>query len=81
MPIHLIEILRTLNRRIDHSFTDPDGKTTIDESNRRKRAKVLKICYLFFANNVSFVPVKTRKRGRIKRKLRRRLTIKNSVTD
>jgi hypothetical protein len=80
-PIHLLEMLRTLNQRIEHPFVDPTKHFVIDESSKRSPLVTFKIPYIFFSANVAFVPVKTRKRGRIKRKLRRRLTIKNRVTD
>lgn len=81
IPIHFVDMLRTLNRRIDHPFLDPFVKDVFDETDSKYHPTSIYIPYFFFLKNVSFVPIKTRKRGRIKRKLRRRLTAKNRVTD
>ena len=81
IPLYFVEMLRTLNQRIDHPFFNPYDKLVFDESNPRTTLSLIKVPYFFFIKNVSFVPSKTRKRGRIKRKLRRRLFVKNRVSD
>lgn len=81
VPIHFVEMLRLINKRIDHPFFNPYENAIFDESASSTPVRVIQIPYFFFTKNTSFVPVKTRKRGRIKRKLRRRLIAKNRVAD
>ena len=81
IPVHFVEMLRIINRRIDHPFFNPYSNVAFDESLRTIPMTVIRIPYFFFTKNSSFVPIKTRKQGRIKRKLRRRLVAKNRVSD
>jgi len=81
VPIYFVEMLRLINKRIDHPFFNPYENTIFDESSSSTPLRVVQIPYFFFTRNTSFVPIKTRKRGRIKRKLRRRLVAKNRLAD
>ena len=81
VPIHFVSMLKMLNKRIDHPFFNPYTKAPFNESPLSSKLTVIKVPYFFFLKNTTFVPVKTRKRGRIKRKLRRRLVAKNRVVD
>lgn len=86
IPVMLTKLLTTLNKPIIHSFTDPLSNILIDETSHEYRTTRLKkplllTPYIYFTQNKSFTYMKTRKRGRVKRKIRRKLVKLNNVID
>lgn len=80
-PIFLNEILLTLNQRIDHKFINPIDNQTIDEISPFSPFVYVTFSYFTFYNNKAFVIVRGKKKGRIKRKLLRKLVASNRIVD
>jgi len=79
IPACLPEIVKFLNQPIAHKFIDPLEHRIIDEN--EENTKRIKFFYFIFLHNRSFVKNKIRQSGRIKRKIRRKLILENSVID
>ena len=79
IPAFLPEIVNFLNQPIAHKFIDPLEHRIIDEN--EENTKRIKFFYFIFLHNRSFVKNKIRQSGRIKRKIRRKLILENSVID
>jgi hypothetical protein len=80
-PSNLVEILKLINTPIIHKFIDPIEHKEIDESNLKIRYFWAKFFFFIFSKNVSFSKNKERKRGRIKRKILRKLVLENRLVD
>lgn len=80
-PIFLNEMLFSLNQRIDHKFWNPIEEKLYDETGFKNPLTYIKISYFVFYKNQAFVPLKTKKKGRIKRKLLRKLVLSNKLVD
>lgn len=78
-PVFLIEILSLLNLPIAHKFTNPIDKKIIEEKNENKI--LIKILYFIFLKNIDFSLNKGPQRGRIKRKILRKIIINNKIID
>lgn len=79
IPSYLIEIINILNTPIIHKFVDPFSEKIMEESKQKK--SIFNINYFIFFKNIDFSNNKTKKSGRIKRKVTRKLIIDNSITD
>lgn len=78
-PIYLFEFLKNLNSPIVHKFFNPYDKTLIEDTvNATFNTKSI---YFIFYKNTSYSTLKTKKRGRIKRKISRKLILKNQLID
>jgi hypothetical protein len=73
------EIFSYLNNPLPAPFFDPVIKERITESltNYHK----LEVRYLYFLKTVSFTNMKYRQKGRLKRKIARKVIKKNRITD
>ena len=78
-PIHLNEILTYLNAPIIHKFENPFNDKLFEE--KKKKIPFFKIKYFIFLNNINYCTTKIKKIGRVKRKILRKLTITNKITD
>lgn len=78
-PVYLIEFLTLLNSPIIHKFINPFGDKIIEEKKNQKPS--FKILYFIFFKNQTFVFNKQRKKGRIKRKIFRKIVLENSLVD
>jgi hypothetical protein len=78
IPLYLQEILSTLNNPVVSLYKHPFGDEIIDENNFRNE---FYFDYFFFLNNKSYGFMKTRKRGRVKRKILKRIVAVNRLTD
>jgi len=76
-PVNLVEFLKLLNLEIPHKFYEPlTNREIIDDGLR-----LTKFLYFIFYKNTSYVKNKVRKKGRIKRKIFRKLVRQNNLTD
>jgi len=79
VPLHLDVFLNMLSRPLSHSFLDPTTGTVFDETKGSKFP--INLNRMFFTTPKPFGYQKTRKKGRVKRKIRRKLTKLNNVID
>lgn len=78
-PIFLIEILNFLNSPIAHKFIDPVDNKIIEETENDNL--LIKFTYFVFLQNIDFSLNKNKKKGRIKRKLIRKIIFENKIID
>lgn len=81
LPINLTEMLVFLNQPLRHKFIDPQDGNIIDELKNKNSIYCIYFNYVIFIKNKSFGFVRLRKKGRIKRKLVRKLIKRGKVTD
>lgn len=79
VPLHLDAFLLMLFRPLSHVFTDPLTGKTVDETVGAKYK--LNLYKMYFSHIKAFGYQKTRKKGRVKRKIRRKLVKLNNVID
>jgi len=79
VPVHFSLLLATLFRPLAHPFVDPLTGTTVDETQGSKG--IINMSALFFLTSKPFGTQKTKKKGRVKRKIRRKLVRSNSIID
>ena len=79
VPLFLDKLLSTLYRQLPHPFTNPFTGSVIDESTARHFN--LNISKLFFHKSRPFGYLPTKKRGRVKRKIRRKLVRAGGLID
>lgn len=79
IPLFLIEFLTLLNTPIIHKFIDPINKKIIEEKDENK--VILNFVYFIFLQNIDFSLNKGPQKGRIKRKILRKLIINNKIID
>jgi diacylglycerol kinase len=78
-PVFLLEMLNTINVPIVHKFYDPFSQTAIEE--KKPDISMIKFLYFIFLENINFSNNKVRKKGRIKRKILRKLVLKDKLVD
>jgi hypothetical protein len=78
-PTFLLEMLNFINIPIIHKFLDPISHKVIEEKNND--LCLIKFLYFIFLNNVNFSNNKIKKKGRIKRKIFRKLVLKDKIID
>lgn len=78
-PLHLSDFLFFLNTPIIHKYINPENGQIIEEKNAN--SPVFKITNFVFFKNIDFTLNKIRKKGRIKRKITRKIVISNNLTD
>lgn len=89
---HLSKLIHVLQKPIQHAFSDPLLHRTIFEqpnkSNKSKNYKNVKktqpifnFVYIYFVKTKPFGVMKTKKVGRIKRKIRRKVMKLNQIND
>ena len=85
VPVHLDQLLTAIFKPLSHPFTNPLTGEIINESDSTTRRKPKRgnvgISSITFLAPKPFSYQKTRKRGRIKRKIQRRLVRLNKVID
>ena len=79
VPLHLAQLFSFLNRPLPHLFFDPVGGRTIDETG--DDYAVFSHQSIFFTRSKPYGFQKTRKRGRVKRKIRRKIISSARVID
>ena len=78
-PTLLPEILSFINSPIVHKFQDPLTEEIIEE--KKQYTPVIKFLNFLFLENLDFSKNKTKKRGRIKRKILRKVVSSNNIVD
>ena len=79
VPVNIDLLLSTLFRPLSHPFIDPVSNEIIDETQKTTRS--LAVSTIMFLTPKPFGAQKTKKKGRVKRKIRRRIVRLNSVRD
>lgn len=82
LPTYLLDLIRFLNAPILRPFNNPtSGKddSFIQETDVKK--KILNYIYVIFLESQSYVKFKVKKKGRVKRKIRRKLIMLNKLVD
>jgi hypothetical protein len=78
-PLFINELVNFLNLPIAHKFLNPIDQKTIDESFNKKLT--IKFLYFIFTENKNFSKNKLPQKGRIKRKILRKVTFENKIVD
>ena len=78
-PLFINEIINFLNTPIAHKFVNPIDQKIIDESFNRTLS--IRFLYFIFTENKNFSKNKTPAKGRIKRKILRKITFENKIID
>jgi len=79
IPLFINEIVNFFNMPIAHKFLNPiDGKNIEENENNFTQIKFL---YFLFLNNKNFSKNKTPQKGRIKRKILRKIVFENKLVD
>lgn len=78
-PVFLLELLSFLNLPIAHKFQDPLTDETIEE--KKPIVPLIKFLYFIFLENVDFSKNKIKKKGRIKRKILRKIISTDRIVD
>ena len=86
VPFEFNKLLAVLQKPIIHQFVDPLSNKVIDETTREYRKKLLHnpifvTPFIHFVRTKSYTYLKQKKRGRVKRKIRRRLVKMNNLVD
>jgi len=78
-PTSLLEIISLINSPIIHKFNSPFSDKIIDDSQNVKT--VFNASYCIFMKTLDFSKNKQKKRGRVKRKITRKIVLENAITD
>jgi hypothetical protein len=78
-PSFFLEMINVLNTPIIHKFTDPFSDKLIEE--RKMKKNIFNITYFIFFKNIDFSNNKIRKKGRIKRKITRKVILSSGLID
>jgi hypothetical protein len=79
-PIYFLELLNLLNQRIIHKFLNPCENKFIDETVKPK-INPFRFIFFIFLKNISYSKLKLKKKGRIKRKILRKIILNNKLID
>ena len=77
-PKYLKEILRVLTSDSNVIYNHPFHKSVVNE---KEKSLTIKFLYINFTNNKSLGPVKKNKKGRLKRKISKKIILYNNVLD
>lgn len=78
-PLFINELINFLNTPIAHKFINPIDHKIVDES--INRTLCIRFLYFIFTENKNFSNNKTPAKGRIKRKILRKVTFENKIID
>lgn len=78
-PVFISEILRFLMAPIPTPFLDPINNTQITEQDQIKTQ--FNIRYMYFLKSKSYTTMKNKQKGRLKRKIARRIIMSNRISD
>lgn len=78
-PLHLTDFLLLLNSQIIHKYANPLNNQIVEEAIPTHPS--FKILNFIFRKNLNFSKNKIKKKGRIKRKITRKVTLLNNLTD
>ena len=77
-PVFLKEIMTTLNDPVISIYKNPFSEAEINEKSYINK---FKFSFIMFCNNKPFGPLKLKKKGRLKRKISKKVTLMNRITD
>jgi hypothetical protein len=77
-PVYLKEMMSTLNDPVVSIYRNPFSEDLVDEKSFQTP---FRFSMFLFLNNKAYGKVKVRKRGRLKRKITKRLVLLNRITD
>jgi len=77
-PIYLKEMMSTLNDPVVSIYRNPFSDDLVDE---KAFQTPFKFSMFLFLNTKAYGKIKVRKRGRLKRKITKRLVLLNRITD
>ena len=77
-PVFLKEIMSTLNDPVVAVYKNPFSETYVNEKNYINK---FKFSFIMFLNNKPFGPLKLKKKGRLKRKITKKIILMNRITD
>jgi hypothetical protein len=78
-PIFFVDFLNLFNQQIPYKFNEPlTNREILDDEST---LYVTKFLYFIFLNTEDFTRNKTKKRGRVKRKISRKIVSRNTVVD
>jgi len=77
-PLFLKEILSNLNEPVINIYKHPFNEEYINEKSIINK---FKFSFILFLNNVAFTKRKLKKKGRLKRKIMKRIILSNRVVD
>ena len=78
-PVYITETFRFLTGPLPAPFFDPINQERVTET--WSNARSFKIHYLYFLRSVSFTNMKAPQKGRLKRKIARKIIKNNKITD
>lgn len=78
-PINFLELLNTLNQPIVHNFINPINGSLIKDSSTNDLK--FSFNFLIFLKNQPYTFLKKRKKGRVKRKILRKIILENNLVD
>jgi hypothetical protein len=78
-PIFFLDFLNLFNQQIPHKFHEPLTNREIIDNKPNKN--ITKFLYFIFLNAENFTKNKTKKQGRVKRKIFRKIVSRNSIID
>jgi hypothetical protein len=78
-PLFFLEMLNFFHQSIPYKFFDPIEEKVIEEKENKK--PLTNFFYLIFLQNNTYVKNKTKKKGRIKRKILRKIVLENQIID
>ncbi len=78
-PLHLLDFLTHLNTQIIHKYAHPLNGKIVEEATAPITS--FKILNFIFRKNINFSKNKIKKKGRIKRKITRKVVLLNNLTD
>jgi hypothetical protein len=78
-PTFLVDFLNLFSQQIPYKFNEPVTNREINDDDYTKN--VTKMLYFVFLNTENFTKNKIKKRGRVKRKISRKLVLRNSIVD
>lgn len=78
IPVFLKEIISTINDPVVNIYKNPFHNSLINEKNNLNK---FKFSLIMFLNNKSFSKIKLKKKGRLKRKITKKITLSNRLID
>jgi hypothetical protein len=78
-PVFFLEMLNLFSQPIPYKFVNPVDKKLIEEKTNQK--PLVSFIYFIFLQNQSYVKNKINKKGRIKRKILRKIVLENQIVD
>lgn len=79
-PLFLKELLSTINNPVTKVYKHPFSEDTV-EIDEKNLYNPFRFSFIFFINNKPFSPLKLKKKGRLKRKISKKIVLLNKLID